>query len=252
MRIRIGGWSVSGGRGARMGTKSAAVSCVITAIIFTIIAVATFFTSSIFGGKDLEITRDFDMARAPGGYGYNYTVTGTVKNVTADTLYNVEIKVTLDGDDADYLGEMPVESIDKLEPGEEWNFQSIGTDSDLFEYIDEIEYSHSSSGGWVEIGSEFEDMLMGIIFGVIALVLWLVAIVSIVKYKKNKNQDLGNTAAMGNGGTTVTGGGMTYNSPVVGTTPTAPVAPEVKKCPYCGSKVSSVDNKCSGCGARVE
>ena len=218
-----------------------------TRILFTIICICTFLP--IFGPKDFEITQAFHASSSRYGVDYNITITGEVKNVTTETMYNVRFKVTLENDES--YGKADIETIDEIAPGEIVRVQGLFIDNEGYDSIHKIEYS--INGGEYKTLSQISDIMVSIVMAVLAVVLWIIYIVSVVKYKKRKNQS--QEAVGGNvfGGPISTSNGEVLTSPFAPQAPVqqAPQAPQAKICQYCGSKIPAEETKCPGCGAKL-
>ena len=236
---------------AKSGTKASVVSTLITAIILTVMAIV--FVLPIFGSQELEVTQKF-YARSSlsfGGY-YNYTctVTGEVKNITSETLYDVEFYVTVENED--YYAECDAIIIEEIAPGEVVRVQGVFDSTRVYNDIESIEYS--VNGGTKKSLSQGDEWIASIGLGVIALIMWIIFLVSLGQYKKKKNQVESQFGGNTFGGPVSTNDGHVMTNPfATNPQPTAstPQMAQAQTCPYCGSKVSTTDGKCPGCGAKL-
>lgn len=241
----------------KMGTKASVISTLITAIIVTIIGVV--FLVMAISPKELTVTQSFSVSSTYVGGGgdsdYQCTITGEVKNTTDKTLYNVVFEVEVDGYNSDYIWSGDI-TIAEIKPGETKRVQEVCYVGDDCDSIYSISYSINGGDSKTLFGESGEDWIIMVVIGIMAIVMWIVFIVSVAKYKKKKNstQEVfgGNTF----GGTVSTAGGQVVSNPFTeAPAPTqaqTPTAVSAQTCPYCGSKIQASDGgKCPGCGAKL-
>ena len=236
---------------AKSGTKASVVSTLITAILLTVMAIV--FLLPIFGSGDLEVTQKFAARSSYDIYEGDYvvTVTGEVKNTTTETMYDVRFYVTVENED--YYADCPAITIDEILPGEIARVQGeFYGDGDAYDDIESIEYS--INGGARHTLSQGDEWIASIGLGAVAVVMWIVFLISLAQYKKKKNQVQEQFGGNTFGGPVSTNDGHVVTNPFATNpqpTTQAPQAVQAQTCPYCGSKVAVTDGKCPGCGAKL-
>ncbi len=236
---------------AKSGTKASVISTLITAILLTILSIV--FLLPIFGSGDLEVTQRFSARSSYDPYYSDYvvTVTGEVKNTTSETMYDVKFYVTVENDD--YYAPCPAITIDEILPGEIVRVQGeFYGDGESYDGIDEIEYS--INGGSRQTLNQGDEWIASLGLGVVAVVMWIIFLISLAQYKKKKNQVQEQFGGNTFGGPVSTNDGEVMSNPFATNpqpTTQAPQAARAQTCPYCGSKVAVTDGKCPGCGAKL-
>ena len=170
---------------AKSGTKASVISTLITAILLTVVSIV--FLLPIFGSSDLEITQSFAARSSYDIYEGDYvvTVTGEVKNTTNETMYDVRFYITVENDE--YYAPCPAIIIDEILPGEIARVQGeFWADGEVYNDIDEIEYS--INGGARQTLNQGDEWIASLGLGVVAVVMWIVFLISLAQYKKKKNQ----------------------------------------------------------------
>ncbi len=239
---------------AKMGTKASVISTLIMAIIFTIGAIVFIFPAVFPEKTDIVISQEFYVETEYDNhdieYPYTTYVSGEVKNNTNETLENVIISFKFESDDS-YSYRVDFNA-GTLAPGQTYTIATQYETTADYYGIEDLCYSHNGCGSTEIATVDFEDFIMSIVLGIGALAMWISFLISLKKYKKNKNAEMAPIASGSQVFTNATVGGqnVTINASTSTNQQAAPTANAARTCPYCGSKIPAGESKCPGCGAQ--